>query len=48
MTCYYRRENFRRDAILRGSNLTIEDYRSDIKWEELEKGDDAIFFRYTF
>ncbi|PMD64284.1 MFS general substrate transporter [Hyaloscypha bicolor E] len=47
MTCYYRRENSRRDAILRGRNMTIGDYSSDMKWEEREKGDDATFFRYT-
>jgi hypothetical protein len=47
MTCYYRRENSRRDAILRDRNMTIGDYSSDMKWEEREKGDDATFFRYT-
>jgi MFS transporter, ACS family, DAL5 transporter family protein len=47
MTCYYRRENLRRDAILRGRNMTLGDYNNDMKWEEREKGDDALFFRYT-
>lgn len=47
MTCYYRRENARRDAQLRGRNMAIGDYSSEMKWEEREKGDDATFFRYT-
>ena len=47
MTCYYRRENLRRDAIMRGKNMTIGDYSSVMKWEEREMGDYASFFRYT-
>jgi hypothetical protein len=47
MTYYYRRENHRRDAVLRNKNMTIGDYSSDMKWEERERGDDATFFRYT-
>lgn len=47
MTYYYRGENSRRDATLRGRNMTLGDYSSDMKWEEREKGDDATFFRYT-
>ncbi len=47
MTCYYRRENARRDAQLRDRNMTIGDYSSEMKWEAREKGDGAAFFRYT-
>jgi hypothetical protein len=47
MTCYYRRENARRDAVLRGRNMTIGDYSNEMKYEEREMGDDAGFFRYT-
>jgi hypothetical protein len=47
MTYYYRRENHRRDALMRNKNMTIGDYSSDMKWEERERGDDASFFRYT-
>ena len=47
MTYYYRRENRRRDAVMRNKNMTIGDYSSDMKWEERERGDDASFFRYT-
>jgi hypothetical protein len=47
MTCYFRRENLRRDAALRGRNMTVGDYSSEMKWGEREKGDDATFFRFT-
>jgi hypothetical protein len=47
MACYFRRENLRRDTMLRGRNMTIGDYGNEMKWEEREKGDDATFFRFT-
>jgi len=47
MTCYYRRENARRDAILRARNMTIGDYSDEMKYQEREMGDAASFFRYT-
>lgn len=47
MTSYYRRENLRRDAILRGRDMTLGDYNPNMKFEEREKGDDASFFRFT-
>lgn len=42
MTIFYRRENARRDAILADGGYTDEQ-----KVEEREKGDDAMFYRYT-
>ncbi|EKD15411.1 high-affinity nicotinic acid transporter [Drepanopeziza brunnea f. sp. 'multigermtubi' MB_m1] len=42
MTLYYRRENARRDAILAEGN-----YSDEQKLAEREKGDDAMFYRYT-
>ncbi len=42
MTLYYRRENARRDVVLAESGYTDEQ-----RFEEREKGDNAMFFRYT-
>lgn len=42
MTLYYRRENARRDAALAEGGYSDQQQLAD-----REKGDDAIFFRYT-
>ena len=47
MTVYFRRENARRDAILNARNTSLEELTDADKCEEREKGDDAIFYRYT-
>jgi hypothetical protein len=44
MTIYLRRENARRDVIAGEQGVTMDDL-SDA--QEREKGDDAVFFRYT-
>lgn len=47
MTVYLRRENARRDQVLIGQAITLEEVSDEIKWEQREKGDDATFYRYT-
>ncbi|KAF8461685.1 major facilitator superfamily domain-containing protein [Kalaharituber pfeilii] len=47
MTIYLRRENARRDALLREKGMTLEDYTEEMKDSEREAGDYATFFRYT-
>jgi hypothetical protein len=41
MTLYLRRENARRDAFMRGRNITLDDYTEEMKTAEREKGDNA-------
>ncbi|KHJ35977.1 putative high-affinity nicotinic acid transporter [Erysiphe necator] len=47
MTIFYRRENARRDAISATQNLTTESFNDELKLAERDKGDNALFFRYT-
>ncbi|CAG8974486.1 hypothetical protein HYALB_00011636 [Hymenoscyphus albidus] len=47
MTSYLRYENSRRDALLEEQCSSTEDFTITMKQEEREKGDDAIFYRYT-
>jgi hypothetical protein len=47
MTFYFRRENARRDKVLEGMGVTLDEYSNHLKLEEKDKGDDAVFFRYT-
>ncbi|TQS37032.1 hypothetical protein Golomagni_02506 [Golovinomyces magnicellulatus] len=47
MTLYFRHENVRRDAQLATRNISLEDCSNDMKLEERDKGDNAVFFRYT-
>lgn len=47
MTIYYRRENARRDALCAERNIAPGGYTDEMKWDERELGDDALFFRYT-
>jgi hypothetical protein len=47
MTAWLRHENARRDLVLRTRGLSLEDYSAKMKAEQEEKGDKAIFYRYT-
>lgn len=47
MTFYFRHENARRDKLLLQMGVNLDDYREQMKIVDREKGDDAIFFRYT-
>lgn len=47
MTIYLRRENERRDALMRGRSSSAESYGEQARFEEREKGDYATFYRYT-
>jgi hypothetical protein len=47
MTIYLRRENARRNAIATQQGRKPEDYTTEQKALEREKGDYASFFRYT-
>ncbi|KAF6745722.1 major facilitator superfamily domain-containing protein [Ephemerocybe angulata] len=47
MHFYLKRENARRDALMRDKGLTLETYTDDMRTTEREKGDDATFFRFT-
>ncbi|KAL2061580.1 hypothetical protein VTL71DRAFT_6957 [Oculimacula yallundae] len=46
MTIYYRRENARRDALCAELEMAPGGYTDEMKWDEREKGDEALFFRY--
>lgn len=47
MTLYFRRENARRDQVLTDMGVSLSNYSEDLRSEERERGDDAIFYRYT-
>ncbi|KAH6666232.1 major facilitator superfamily domain-containing protein [Halenospora varia] len=47
MTIYLRNQNARRDVLLKQQNVTLDDYSEEMKIEQREKGDNAIFFRFT-
>lgn len=47
MTLYFRRENARRDRVLADMGISLSEYSDEMRWEEREKGDAAIFFRFT-
>lgn len=47
MTVYLRRENARRDKILTEKGVSLQSYSDESKVEDQDKGDDAIFFRFT-
>ena len=47
MTLYFRRENARRDRVLADMGQSLDNYSEELRSEECEKGDKAIFYRYT-
>ncbi|CZT49129.1 related to allantoate permease [Rhynchosporium secalis] len=47
MTIYYRRENARRDAICADRDITHGEYTEEMKWQDRERGDNAVWFRYV-
>lgn len=47
MTIYLRNENARRDTLLEEQCVSLDEYTMAMKQEQREKGDDAVFYRYT-
>lgn len=47
MIYYFRQENARRDRVLAHMGVSLEEYSNEMRWEEREKGDDAICYRFT-